>query len=75
MIRFNCRDAVWWWLRAILDYVSMSGSADILHDPVLRLYHSNDIPAREGDGVDRLKRLSLKEVVHEALQTHYTGLR
>ena len=55
--------------------LSMSGSADILHDPVLRLYHSNDIPAREGDRVDRLKRQTLKKVVHEALQTHYTGLR
>ena len=53
----------------------MLGSADILNDPVLRLYPSDDTPAREGGGVDGMARQTLKEIVHEALQTHYTGLR
>ena len=22
--RYNCRDAVWWWLRAVLDYINIS---------------------------------------------------
>lgn len=41
--RYNCRDAVWFWLHAIVKYVEMAPLGEkILTEEVLRLYPTDD---------------------------------
>lgn len=41
--RFNCRDAVWFWLQAIQDYCTMAPEGyDILKVPIARLYPTDN---------------------------------
>jgi len=70
--RFNCRDAVWWWLRAILDYIEITQDKGvILKQPVHRLFPGTD----ESSWTDKAVTQCLEDVVSEALQTHVNGLK
>lgn len=67
--RFNCRDAVWFWLECIKDYCKMKpGGLAILKDKVARLYPTDD--AQLTTNVEQ----TLEDVIQEALQKHATGV-
>ncbi|KAM3604619.1 uncharacterized protein V6R79_013990 [Siganus canaliculatus] len=69
--RFNCRDAVWWWLQCIQDYtVHAPQGHEILSCPVSRMYPTDDCePCKPGE-VEQ----PLYDVIQEALQRHLQGI-
>ncbi|XP_052775290.1 glycogen debranching enzyme-like isoform X2 [Mya arenaria] len=70
--RYNCRDAVWFWLQSIQDYCNMvpEGLA-ILKDTVARIYPTDDAEPQGPGEHDQ----PLVEVVQEALQKHAAGIK
>jgi len=67
--RYNCRDAVWFFLKCIEDYCKTSPSGlSILKDKVIRLYPSDNSEAQ-------LKILQpLEDIIQETLQRHSDGV-
>ncbi|XP_026729867.1 glycogen debranching enzyme [Trichoplusia ni] len=69
--RYNCRDAVWWWLQSIKQYCTEApqGTA-LLTEPVSRLFPKDDSEAAPPGAADQ----PLHDVVQEALDVHFQGL-
>ncbi|KAK0167033.1 hypothetical protein PV327_004482 [Microctonus hyperodae] len=69
--RFNCRDAVWWWLYTIKCYIQqVPDGIKILSDQVSRLFPTDDSPALPAGQADQ----PLHDVIQEALTIHFQGL-
>ncbi|XP_055546632.1 glycogen debranching enzyme isoform X2 [Wyeomyia smithii] len=69
--RFNCRDAIWWWLYTIKLYVEEAPNGkSILKDKVSRLYPTDDSEAKLPGECDQM----LYETIQEALSVHFQGL-
>ena len=51
--RYNCRDAVWWWLYSVQEYCRLApGGEDILKENVSRMYPTDDCePQKPGTKV------------------------
>ncbi|XP_026277583.1 glycogen debranching enzyme isoform X2 [Frankliniella occidentalis] len=69
--RFNCRDALWWWMYTLKTYVEMApDGVSILKDTVSRIFPTDDSEAQEPGKHDQ----PLYDVIQEAMQTHFQGL-
>ncbi|KAL0965924.1 hypothetical protein UPYG_G00288010 [Umbra pygmaea] len=72
--RYNCRDAVWWWMQCIQDYCTMvTEGTTILQCPVVRMYpHDDSEPHSPGTPFSFTQPLC--EVIHEAMTCHMQGI-
>ncbi|XP_068630910.1 glycogen debranching enzyme isoform X2 [Battus philenor] len=69
--RYNCRDAVWWWLQSIKQYCNEAPQgATLLTEPVARLYPRDDCEPAPPGTADQ----PLHDVMQEALDVHFQGL-
>eukprot|EP01119_Soliformovum_irregulare_P019965 TRINITY_DN6410_c1_g1_i6.p1 TRINITY_DN6410_c1_g1~~TRINITY_DN6410_c1_g1_i6.p1 ORF type:complete len:671 (-),score=239.69 TRINITY_DN6410_c1_g1_i6:48-2060(-) len=68
--RFNARDATWFFLQAVQDYVSMvPNGKSILQDEVTRRF-----PTDSQDGDQTPVKMKLEDLVQEILQKHARGI-
>lgn len=73
--RYNCRDAVWWWLYSIREYTKLAPNGnEILRCKVKRIYK----PQRKrstalSNGIGDSFSITLSDVIQEALEYHFKG--
>ncbi|KAL4701918.1 hypothetical protein ACJJTC_018688 [Scirpophaga incertulas] len=66
--RYNCRDAVWWWLLAVQQYCGTAPEGPaLLGATVLRLFPADDAAPAAAP-------MPLHDVMQEALDVHFQGL-
>ncbi|CAH0555446.1 unnamed protein product [Brassicogethes aeneus] len=69
--RFNCRDAIWWWLYCIREYCTdVPNGLNILNDEVSRIFPTDESEPTPAGSVDQ----PLHEIMQEALNVHFQGL-
>eukprot|EP01134_Creolimax_fragrantissima_P004755 CFRG4755T1 len=79
--RFNCRDAVWFWLQAIQDYCEIVPKGEAILDmPVARLYPSDTRDDYQQSAMAKYQFKGdavvqpLRQVMLECLQKHVDGI-
>lgn len=69
--RYDSRDAVWWWLKAIKEYTEyVPNGYEILNEEVYRLYPNDDSKYP----VENSPKQKLCDLIQEALSVHVNGL-
>lgn len=64
--RFNCRDAAWWFIKGISDYLDFTGDYDILKETLRMKFLSNDKIEHEAKEINgEVRILSLMDVIYE----------
>ncbi|XP_028857229.1 glycogen debranching enzyme isoform X2 [Denticeps clupeoides] len=69
--RYNCRDAVWWWLQCVQDYCNLvPNGTDILQCPVNRMYPTDDSKPQPLGTSEQ----PLFAIIQEAMGCHMQGI-
>lgn len=69
--RYNCRDAIWWWLYCIKKYATeVHDGEEILKEKISRIYPTDDSEAKKPGQHMQI----LYDTIQEALTIHFQGL-
>lgn len=72
--RYNCRDAVWWWLYSIREYTRLAPTgSEILRCKVKRI-HKPVAPQRKRSIASSVPEQTLSDIIQEALECHFKGM-
>ena len=75
ILRYNSRDAVWWMLQAIQDYVNMAPSGlSLLSERLLRRFPADDQWISWDDPRAYTDTSTLADIIQEILQRHASGI-
>ena len=73
--RFNCRDATWWFVKSIGDYINFTKDTDILKEKVKMSFLSyNQKEHEEKCARGEQKVMTLEEIIFEIFQCHASGI-
>ena len=73
--RYNARDATWFFLKSVVDYVEMSKDYEIFNFSVNMVFLSDDFNDHNNKkNRGEKKTMKLAEIVHEILQRHANGI-
>ena len=73
--RYNARDATWFFMKSVVDYVEMSKDFQVLNFPINMVFLSDDFNENnEKKTKGEKKSMKLAEIVHEILQRHVKGI-
>ena len=72
MFRYNCRDAVWWWLASVQDYCHHApDGVEFLKTSLFRLFPWDDY---DNSNTPSTTKVTLVDLIQEAMQRHATGI-
>ncbi|CAD8122387.1 unnamed protein product [Paramecium sonneborni] len=74
--RYNCRDACWWYIKAVKDYIQYVQKPDILKEEVQMVFLDDDIDKHyqlKSQGIV-IKR-TLADIIQKIFQSHATGIK
>lgn len=70
--RYNCRDAVWWWLQCIQDICeTCEDGYELMQSSIGRIYPSDD----DGPDLPPHKHQPLCDIIQECMQRHVDGIK
>ena len=73
--RYNARDATWFFLKSVVDYVEKSKDYDVFNFGVNMVFLSDDFNEHNNKkNRGERKNMKLAEIVHEILQRHVNGI-
>lgn len=74
--RYNCRDAVWWFVRAIFEYIEFTQDTSILKTELRMRFLSNNMEEHETklNGGD-IKVMSISDIIQDIFQSHAKGIK
>lgn len=73
--RYNCRDATWWFIRAIGDYINFTNDDSILQEKVKMYFLSDNQKEHEERAAKKEEKyMKLEDIIYEIFQKHAFGI-
>uniref|UniRef100_A0A6G1SGX7 Glycogen debranching enzyme n=1 Tax=Aceria tosichella TaxID=561515 RepID=A0A6G1SGX7_9ACAR len=80
--RYNCRDAIWWWLYSIREYTKFAPNGNEIlrckvkriHKPAISLPQRKKSQVQQANGLGDTCTQQLVDLIQESLECHFRGM-